>query len=94
MAMTMRKETTMTENEPITKEALATLGAKSLVYIREVSARDVLAQIAAPELDGLDPDAILYAVHAADGSRLAILDDRAAAFAAARGHELNPVSVH
>jgi hypothetical protein len=80
--------------ELITKEALAALGGKSLVYIREISAREILADTPAPELEDLDPDAILYAVHAADGSRLAILDDRKAAFAAARGHELNPVSVH
>ncbi len=80
--------------EFITKEALAALGAKTLVYIREISARDALADTPAPELAGLDPDAILYAVHAADGSRLAILDDRRAAFAAARGNELDPVSVH
>ena len=46
------------------------------------------------DLVDIDPEAILYAVHAADGSRLAILDDRKAAFAAARGHELDPMSVH
>jgi hypothetical protein len=33
-------------------------------------------------------------VHASDGERLAVLDDRAAAFEAAREHEYEPVSVH
>lgn len=80
--------------ELVTKEALAALGGSSLVYIREITARDARADTPAPELAELDPDAILYAVHAADGERLAILDDRQAAFAAARGHELDPVSVH
>lgn len=84
-------------NEYITKEKLALLGAPELVYIRAVSAKDILQDLNDPAEDldvNLDPNAILYAVHAADGSRLAVLDDRAAAFAAARGHELKPVSVH
>lgn len=80
--------------EIMTKEALAALGATDLVYIRAVSAREVLADTPLPQHSEVDPDAILYAVHAADGSRLAVLDDRKAAFAAARGNELNPVSVH
>ena len=80
--------------EAITKEALAALGAPELVYIREVSAAEVLAETELPEHVTLDPNAILYAVHAADGSRLAVLDNRQAAFAAARGNELRPVSVH
>ncbi len=84
-------------NEYITKEKLALFGAPELVYIRAVSAKDILNDLSDPAEDldlGLDPNAILYAVHAADGSRLAVLDDRNAAFAAARGHELKPVSVH
>lgn len=81
-------------NEYISKEALAALGARELVYIRAVSAKDILADTPMPEGMELDPNAILYAVHAADGSRLAVLDNRSAAFAAARGNELKPVSVH
>ena len=42
----------------------------------------------------LDPDQTLYAVHGADGSRLAVLSDRDSAYAAAVAHELTPVSVH
>ena len=80
--------------EVITKEALAAMGGSDLVYIREVTAAEVAAETDLPSDVQLPPDAILYAVHAADGSRLAVLDDRRAAFAAARGHELNPVSVH
>jgi hypothetical protein len=80
--------------EYITKEALAALGGPELVYIRTVSAREVLADTPLSDEDAYDPNAILYAVHAADGSRLAVLEDRKAAFAAARGNELKPVSVH
>ena len=42
----------------------------------------------------LDPDQTLYALHRADGARLAVLADRESAFAAALAHELAPVSVH
>lgn len=42
----------------------------------------------------IDPDQTLYAVHSADGERLAVMMDRETAFAAAVAHELAPVSVH
>ncbi len=35
-----------------------------------------------------------FAVHAADGTQLAIIGDRDTAFAAVRSHDLEPVSVH
>lgn len=35
-----------------------------------------------------------FAVHAADGSRIAVLANRELAFAMVRQHELEPVSVH
>lgn len=72
------------------------LGAPDLVYVREVRASEVLAENPVPAMKGLsvDPEAILYAVHGADGERLAIMVDRATAFAAAVAHELEPVSVH
>ena len=41
-----------------------------------------------------EPDQVLYAVHRADGERLAVLTDKDAAMAAALAHELAPVSVH
>lgn len=79
----------------LTDGDFAAWGAPSLVYVREVLARELLEELAdAPKELRDDPDAVLFAVHAADGQRLAVLDDRAAAFEAARGHELEPVSVH
>jgi len=80
--------------EHLSKEAFAKLGAPDLVYVRAISARDALAGADLDDGAEIDPDAILYAVHAADGSRLALLDNRQAAFAVARGNELKPVSVH
>lgn len=35
-----------------------------------------------------------FAVHAADGTQLAVLPDREIAFATIRQHDLEPVSVH
>ena len=40
------------------------------------------------------PDAPLYAVHDADGQRLAVVRDRRLAFVLARQNDLAPVSVH
>lgn len=80
----------------MTKEDFAGLGAPDLVYVREITASDVLDEILTPEAKALeiDPAQILYAVHSADGERLAVMMDRETAFAAAVAHELAPVSVH
>jgi hypothetical protein len=40
---------------------------------------------------GLD---VIYAVHRPDGERLALVRDRALAFALARQHDLAPVNAH
>ena len=42
----------------------------------------------------LDSDATLYAIHDENGQRMAVFSDRDAAFAAARDHGAEPVSVH
>ena len=49
-----------------------------------------VAYIKAVIVDG----ARAYAIHAADGTALALVKDRDVAFAAVRQHELEPVSVH
>jgi len=79
-----------------TREAFKALGAPDLVYVREVKAKEVLAGATVDAVEGIDidPDQTLYAVHSADGERLAVLIDKKSAFAAAQAHELVPVSVH
>lgn len=72
----------------ITPEAFATLGAPSIVYVRPLSTSEI------QEIPGAPEGAELYAVHAADGTRMAILSSRTAAFTVAREHEMIPVSVH
>jgi hypothetical protein len=80
----------------MTKEDFAGLGAPDLVYVREITAADVIADTPLEDARGLviDPSQTLYAVHGADGERLAVMIDRETAFAAAVAHELAPVSVH
>ena len=79
-----------------TTEAFAALGAPNLVYIRPITAREVLGSQPVEVVKGfsLDPDQTLYAVHRADGERLAVLTDRESAMAAALANEFAPVSVH
>jgi len=80
----------------LTNEAFAALGGPDLVYVRPVKAQEVLSGAPEDALQSfdLDPDQTLYAVHSADGARLAVLADRDSAYAAALAHELAPVSVH
>ncbi len=80
----------------LSTEAFAALGAPQLVYVRPVKAAEILASVPSAQIQGieLDPDQTLYAVHRADGERLAVLTDRESAVAAALAHELAPVSVH
>ena len=80
----------------LTTEAFAALGAPNLVYVRPVKAAEILESVPPAQVEGfdLDPEQTLYAVHRADGERLAVLTDRDSAVAAALAHELAPVSVH
>ena len=79
-----------------TTEAFAALGGPNLVYVRPVSAAEILASVPSSQIQGFDlrPDQTLYAVHRADGERIAVMTDRDSAVAAALAHELAPVSVH
>lgn len=80
----------------LTNEAFAALGGPDLVYVRPVTAAEIIADTPVAALNGFDlrPEQTLYAVHRADGERLAVLGDRDSAMAAALAHELAPVSVH
>lgn len=62
----------------------------NIVYVRPVAVAD-LPQDLRDQAEGLSE---LYAVHGADGERLALVRDRAMAFSLARQNELAPVSVH
>jgi hypothetical protein len=77
-------------------EAFAALGAPNLVYVRPIRAAEIMADTPVEQIRGFDlkPEQILYAVHRADGARLAVMGDKNSAVAAALAHELAPVSVH
>ena len=57
---------------------LALFGMQDIAYIKRVEANDGAG----------------YAVHAADGTQIAVLADRDVAFATVRQHDLEPLSVH
>lgn len=80
----------------LTTEAFAALGAPDLVYVRPVKARDVMGGVQLAQVQGVevDPEQTFYAVHRADGERLAVMTDKDAAVAVALANELAPVSVH
>ncbi len=80
----------------LSAEAFAALGAPNLVYVRPIKAAEVIGGGRGETAEGLelDPEQTLYAVHRADGARLAVMGDRNSAVAAALAHELAPVSVH
>jgi hypothetical protein len=80
----------------LSTEAFANLGAPDLVYVRPIRAAEILADTPVEQIKGfsLDPEQVLYAVHRADGERLAVMTDKDSAVAAAIAHELAPVSVH
>lgn len=61
-----------------------------IVYVRPVQVADLPEEIRA-QAQG---KTTLYAVHNAEGERLALVNDRKLAFLLARQHDLAPVAVH
>ncbi|MBD3764461.1 MAG: DUF1150 family protein [Rhodobacterales bacterium] len=61
-----------------------------IVYVRPVAVADLPDEIRA-QAGGIET---LYAVHRPDGARLALVRDRALAFALARQNDLAPVHAH
>jgi hypothetical protein len=59
-------------------QELAFFGIQDVAYVRRV------------EINGT----VAYAIHAADGTQIAVLPDRNVAFARIRQHDLEPLSVH
>ena len=76
----------------MSEKDFAALGAPKMVYVREIATDDVREVVG--DKAEIPADARFFAVHAADGTRMAIVDDRDTAFAGARQYDLEPVSVH
>lgn len=64
--------------EALSTRDLLTLGLEKVAYVKPV------------EIDG----EIAIAVYAADGTQIALMEDRDIAFATLRQHDLEPLSVH
>jgi hypothetical protein len=61
-----------------------------IVYVRPVAYDELPAEVQA-QMDSADS---LYAVHAENGDRLALVSDRKLAFILARQNDFTPVNVH
>lgn len=61
-----------------------------IVYVRPVDVAELPKDVQA-QVEGVD---VLYAVHRADGARLALVNNRDMAFVLARQNDLAPVTVH
>jgi hypothetical protein len=62
----------------ISTQEFEALGMQGVAYVKRVVVNDTIA----------------YAVHAADGTEVAMLPDREIAFATVRQNDLEPLSVH
>jgi hypothetical protein len=58
--------------------AFAALGMEQIAYVKPIAVNEVIS----------------FAVHAADGTQIAVLPNREVAMAAVAQHDLEPVSVH
>ena len=84
--------TTMNDIHTISPEALQGLGGGKLAYVKTIRSEDMQKHF--PQAPELAPGAVLYALHAADGTPILLTDSREAAIANAWSHELETVSVH
>lgn len=73
-----------------TKFDFGTEDAERIVYVRPVAVAELPAEVR-EQAAGMDE---IYALHDADGQRLALVKDRTLAFILARQNDLAPVSVH
>jgi hypothetical protein len=71
---------------------LARLGGGQVAYIKVLTSEE--AQRLYPTVEGLPGGIDLYALHAADGTPIALTDSRQAAIGHARGDKLEVASVH
>lgn len=76
------------------KASASTADTGNLVYVRRIAIEEARDLVPAETFKQIAEPEDLFSVHSADGQRLAIVEGRDAAFAAARAHDLRPRSVH
>lgn len=67
---------------------------QSLVYVRRLELAEAKRIVPAETFETISEPEDLFSVHDSNGHRLAVVEGREAAFAAARAHDLKPRSVH
>lgn len=78
----------------LSPEDIARIIGPNTVYVREVGVEELKGSGVIPVDAPVPSTQKFFALHAADGRRVAVVDNRDMAFVAARQHELEPVSVH
>jgi hypothetical protein len=78
----------------LSPEEVARIIGPNTVYVREVDIEELKGSGVLPVDAPVPATQKFFALHAADGRRVAVVDSRDMAFVAARQHELEPVSVH
>ena len=96
--------TGFSEQKLMSDQDLAVLGGGEVAYLREISpkmakrmlkgATDAAGNPADMEIAGIPPSVRLFALHAADGTPIAIADSREGALANAIQQDLHMVPVH
>jgi hypothetical protein len=71
---------------------LARLGGGQIAYIKELTSEEARQMF--PAVEGLPSGIDLFALHAADGTPIALTDSRQAAVSHAMGDELQIASLH
>jgi hypothetical protein len=71
---------------------LARLGGGQIAYIKELTSEEARQMF--PAVEGLPSGIDLFALHAADGTPIALTDSRQAAVSHAMGDELQIASIH
>lgn len=81
-----------TQDRAMSAQEFAFLGGGEIAYIKAVKAKEMKKLF--PQLHDLPEGVDLYALHAADGTPIALADSHPGAVANAREQELRVVSLH
>lgn len=76
----------------ITETDLAAIGEGHVAYLRRMSSDDIRAKF--PSAQSIRPGLNLWALFSADGTPLAVSDDRGSILASASDNALTTVSIH
>jgi hypothetical protein len=83
---------TETFDRAMSSQEFAVLGGGEIAYIKAVKAKEMKKLF--PQLEDVPEGVDLYAVHAADGTPIALADSHPGAVANAKEQELRVVSLH